>query len=403
MRKILFICFLLPGLAYAQQQLSPKAEISVMTFGPSQEFLYTAFGHSAFRVFDPVLGIDEAYNYGVFDFDQPNFYLNFAKGNLMYRLDVSDYQQFEYVYIYFNRSVREQKLNLSPTQKQTLYDFLQWNALPENQFYRYDYFYENCATKIPNILAHVFGDTIEFDGSHIRTDYSIRELTDLYLRHQPWGDLGIDICLGLPIDKQATPYEYMFLPDYVEAGMANATILKNGIREPLVKSRTVIYESRFEQMNTPWVTPLVVFSGLLILTIVLTLVDFRRERLSNFFDVVLFTTLGLVGLLLCLLWVATDHHAAAKNLNILWALPTHLIVAIAIVKKPLWLSKYFAVVAGLSLALLLAWPWLPQKLHYALVPLVTAIAMRAFTQFYLRRRQVVRISPEPAPNTENRL
>src|SRR5690606_1825231 len=117
--------------------------------------------------------------------------------------------------------------------------------------YRYDYFYDNCATKMPDILAHVFGDTIEFDGSHIRTDYSIRELTDLYLRLQPWGDLGIDICLGLPIDKQATPYEYMFLPDYVEAGMANATILKNGIREPLVKSRTVIYESRFEKEQTP--------------------------------------------------------------------------------------------------------------------------------------------------------
>lgn len=161
MKALAIFLFLIPGILPAQQRLSDQAEISVMTFGPSQQVLYTAFGHSAFRVYDPVLGIDEAYNYGVFDFDQPNFYLNFARGNLMYRLDVSDYKEFEYVYVYFNRSVRQQTLNLTQGQKQRLYAFLQWNALPENQFYRYDYFYDNCATKMPNILVHVFGDTVQ--------------------------------------------------------------------------------------------------------------------------------------------------------------------------------------------------------------------------------------------------
>ncbi|MCU0398242.1 MAG: DUF4105 domain-containing protein, partial [Cyclobacteriaceae bacterium] len=206
----------------AQIKLSDQAEISVITCGPGQAELYSAFGHSAFRVFDPANQIDHAFNYGVFDFNQPNFYLNFARGHNNYRLAVQDYKRFEYTYVYYNRYVHEQVLNLNTFQKQKLFDYLIWNAQPENQYYRYDYFYDNCATKLPEIVSKVFGDSVQFDGSYISTSYSIRQLTDLYLNYQPWGDLGIDICLGLPMDKKASPYEYMFLPDYVESGFDHA-------------------------------------------------------------------------------------------------------------------------------------------------------------------------------------
>src|SRR5262245_57681333 len=100
-------CLLLSAFSFAQVKLSDKAEISVITCGPGQEQLYTAFGHSAYRVLDPVNNIDFAYNYGVFDFDQPNFYLNFARGYLYYKLAVQDYKHFEYVYMYYDRSVHE--------------------------------------------------------------------------------------------------------------------------------------------------------------------------------------------------------------------------------------------------------------------------------------------------------
>ena len=115
--------------------LSDQAEISVITCGPGQEQVFTAFGHSAFRVFDPVNGIDAAFNYGVFDFDQPNFYLNFARGHNYYRLAVQDYKRFEYAYQYYNRYIVAQVLNLNINQKQRLFNYLQWNALPENQYY----------------------------------------------------------------------------------------------------------------------------------------------------------------------------------------------------------------------------------------------------------------------------
>jgi hypothetical protein len=259
MKKVTALFLLLGGICQAQVQLTDQAEISVLTLGPWQEEVVMAFGHSAFRVYDPIKGIDVAFNYGVFDYDQPNFYLNFARGYNVYKLGVMDYKSFEFAYISENRYIHEQLLNLRQGEKQKLFDFLQWNALPENRDYLYDYFYNNCATKIPEVILKVFGDAVVFDGSYVTTDYSFRELTDFYLQEQPWGDLGIDIGLGLPTDKKATPYEYMFLPDYVESGFAHASIRRGNRTEPLVKGTNIIYESTPEQYSPGLFHPLNIF------------------------------------------------------------------------------------------------------------------------------------------------
>lgn len=118
-------CLLLPFLGVAQSKLSENAEIYVLTLGPYQGELYSAFGHSAIRVVDTTEGLDDIYNWGVFDFDQPNFYLNFARGYLYYKLGVHDYERFRDYYIYHNRFIHAQKLNLNKAQKQKLFDYLQ--------------------------------------------------------------------------------------------------------------------------------------------------------------------------------------------------------------------------------------------------------------------------------------
>ncbi len=387
MKTLTALLLLTASLSWGQSRLSPQAEVSVLTMGPWQGQLFTAFGHSALRVHDPVNGLDIAFNYGVFDFNQPNFYLNFARGYNLYMLGVMDYKRFEAAYMADNRYIHEQVLNLTPERKQRLYDYLYWNAQPENKDYYYDYFYDNCATKIPEVVLKVFGDSIVFDGSYIKTDYSIRELTDLYLGQQPWGDLGIDIGLGLPTDKKATPYEHMFLPDYVESGFAHATILENGVRHPLVRETNIIYSSYPEERTGISLShPLIVFTFFLLATIFLTYRDFRRKKLSMYFDGIVFAITGVVGLLLLFLWVFTNHQASAKNFNLLWALPTHIIAVIAFIRQPRWLVKYFLAVACITAALLIAWPLLPQKLHYALIPFVTTLGLRAYTQYKLRPR-----------------
>jgi hypothetical protein len=384
MTKLFWAFFLVTFTASAQ--LSEQATISVLTCGPNPSELFSAFGHSAFRIYDPVNKINVACNYGTYDFNQPYFYLNFALGRNRYKLSVEDYQGFENRYIYENRFIHEQILDLTAEQKQKLFAYLQRNALPENEYYLYDYFYDNCSTKIRDVLLAALGDDVSFDESHITTEYSIRELTDLYLKAQPWGDLGIDICLGLPMDKTAAPLEYMFLPDYVESAFDHASISQNGTNVPLVKEKQVTYEAREETHTRSLFHPLYVFSFFAFVTIVVTIFDFKRRKASNRFDLVLFAVTGLVGILLVMLWFFTNHEAAANNFNLLWAFPIHFFAAIALIKSPRWLTGYFMFTAVLTFGTLACWLMLPQKLHYALIPFVAALGVRAITQFYFRSK-----------------
>jgi len=369
--------------------LSEQSKISVITCAPYQGELYSAFGHSAIRVYDPVNQIDYAYNYGVFDFDQPNFYLNFTRGHLLYKLAVQHYPRFREIYLYYGRWVHEQVIDLSPDQKRKLYDYLQWNALPENQNYLYDYFYNNCATKIRDVFKEVLQEDIQFDGSYIETDYSIRDLTDIYLIEQPWGDLGIDICLGLPMDKQASPYEYMFLPDYIESAFNHATIANDGRIKKAV-SETIISDPGTSVPAThsfphPWI----VFGIFLALVAGVTAIDFRRKKLSVWLDFSLLLTTGVIGLLLFVLWVATDHKAAANNFNLLWAMPLNLIFAFMIWGNPkLMVVRYFLLLTVLSTALLICWLILPQQLNVFLVPVVMALTLRYAINYWIRKNGI---------------
>lgn len=382
MRNILVAIFaFITVCAYSQPaHLSDSAEISVVTLGPYQGQLYSAFGHSAMRVYDPKQNFDYIFNWGVFDFDQPNFYLNFARGKNFYMLAAHPSDLFIDYYIEHNRFVHEQTLNLTPPQKEKLFKYLLWNVQEENRSYRYDYFYDNCATRVRDVMVKVFGDSVKFDDRYITTDYSIRDLTDLYLKYQPWGDLGIDICLGLPMDKKAAPYEYMFLPDYIESSFDRATI--HG--EPIVKEKMKVYESSPENYSRSLFHPLNVFILFLIITLALSVYDFKRKKLSTWFDALLFGSTGAIGLLLFLLWTVTDHKAAANNFNLMWALPTNLVAVVAFYKNPKWLKKYFLTVAIVAAATLVLWPILPQQLNYFLIPFVMALLVRAGLQYRLR-------------------
>jgi hypothetical protein len=190
------------------QVLSPKSEISIITLGPSQSELYSAFGHSAFRVSDPENNWDLVFNYGVFDFNQANFYLNFVMGNPYYKLALESWDHFLNVAIEDNRGVVEQILNLNQDEKQKLFDFLLWNAQPENSSYYYNYIYNNCATKIRDVMDSVFNNKIVYDFSYVNKDLSFRDLMDLYLDEQPWGDFGINLCLGTGVDKAASGFHW---------------------------------------------------------------------------------------------------------------------------------------------------------------------------------------------------
>ena len=395
-KLILIIALLLGNMPlFAQWQLSEEAEIHIVTCGPYQGELYSAFGHSAIRVTDPGSGIDIIYNYGIFNYNQPNFYLNFARGYMYYKLAASAYEGFRNYYISENRYIHEQVINLSPLQKQTVFNFLQWNARPENSQYRYDYFYDNCATRVRDVFTDILQDSIRFDSSYAKTGYTVRELCDMYLGYQPWGDLGIDLCLGMPMDRKMSTYQYMFLPDYVEAGFDQSQVYREGKWQPLVKETKLTYESRPENPPSTLWNPALLFWLVFLAGAVITYLGYRRKKLLIWWDVIIFSIVGLVGWLLLALWLFTDHEAAARNLNLLWALPFHfpLVLILSLGKRRL-LAYYMRITAMIYFAVLVLWGFLPQDLHYSLIPLVLLLLVRSF---YIQYHQLLLVRAEGEP------
>jgi hypothetical protein len=402
LKKLSLILLLLVASVQAQAQLegtrlSPAAKISLITCSPGDE-LYAIFGHSAVRVNDPAAGLDIVFNYGTFDFNEPGFYIKFIRGKLNYKLSIAYFQDFAYSYTQDNRSIYEQEFNFTEAQKQQYWQFLMTNYLPENRFYLYDFFFDNCATRIRDGVEATFPQQVAFNIDHLDQNMSFRNLIDLYLPPQPWSDFGIDLALGAPIDRKATPYEYMFLPDYLSEGFASATLLQDGQQVPLVGEPRVIFQNTpMPASATSLFNPVLVWWLFFGIVLVITVLDYKRKTRSRTFDVFFFLITGLLGVLLFLLWFATDHQAAANNFNLLWALPTH-VVAAAFLARPVlpnWLRMYMLVTAALAGITLLLWLVWPQQLHTAVFPIALALALRAAYTVWAAKQQAVISNTNP--------
>lgn len=358
--------------------LSEAAEISILTIGPGAE-LYDKFGHSAYRIQDSLAGVDVVFNYGVFDFDTPNFYMKFAQGKLDYQLGVGYYRDFYNAYVSENRWIKEQVLNLTKEEKQEISDFLWTNVLPENKYYKYDFFYDNCATKIRDVLELTLDKKLEYHEDHITTEYSFRDLIRKNLNTNSWGSVGIDIALGAVIDRKAEPIEYQFLPEYVYQGAANATIQRGNQTEKLVKKENLIYENvPVKEKNNFLLSPVLIFLVLAMAIIGITLRDKRNKTRTRWLDGLIFAITGFIGVLLFLLWFATDHNATENNYNLLWAFPLSIFVVYVIFgKNPSVIVRRYVFFLILLLVLLgIHWMTGVQIFATALLPLFVALAVR---------------------------
>ena len=227
-KKLLFVFFLFFGLKTTHSQnikLSVYSEVSIITVGPGNE-LFEAFGHSAIRIKDPVLNLDLVYNYGMFDFNAPNFYLNFVKGDLLYKLGRYPFYIFENSNKRDQRWMKSQLLNLTQDQRQSYFEFLEINASPKNASYYYDPYFNNCATKLIEISNEILVEKITFSDDYIQENETLRSLMLKEIPWNTWGSFGINLLLGNKLDKTATAEEYLYLPDYVFLAFKNGEISK---------------------------------------------------------------------------------------------------------------------------------------------------------------------------------
>lgn len=372
-----FIFFLTVTISSAQEfQLSPESKISVLTIGPG-ESLNDAFGHNAFRIQDRSLGIDVTYGYGGYDFEAPNFYLKFAQGKLNYLIDRINFSDFHYYYTTrTNRTIEEQILNLSTKEKQKLFEYLENNYRPENRRYLYDFFYDNCATRIRDVAKVSSNNNIEFILPKNFEPKTFRELIHEHVGINTWGSFGIDIALGSVIDRQATATEHMFLPRYIHTFFGSAKLNSS---ESLVKSSSIIFQGKERNLSSNFIiSPLMVMGLLALLILFITFKDYKNNTRSKWLDIILFATTGLVGVLLLLLWFATDHTATAYNYNLLWAFPLNVLVLGQLMRNRIknWFKGYLKFSIIMSCLLTLHWIIGVQVYAIGLIPVLIALIIR---------------------------
>ena len=378
-------------------RLSAAAEVSLVTALPGEE-VWQLFGHTFFRVRDPLVGLDRTYNYGTFDFEQPNFVLRFARGQLDYALSTPPYFRTTPSYVYEERALIEQRLALAPDEAQRLYALLETNALPEYRDYRYDFFFDNCSTRPFEMLERALGTPIVLPQAG--PERTFRELIQPYLEVHPLTDFGIDLALGVPTDRVASPREEAFLPLELLRTLDGATARGRA----LVAQKDTVYWAPPPTSRPPafdW--PLALGWALFALGLAATVRDVRRGRVgTGRVDGLLFWTVGLAGVVILLLWVATEHAVTGPNLNLLWAWPAHAVYAAALARRPDagWLRTYGWVAGGGTLLVALAWPLWPQHLPAPALPLALLLALRLLVRAWLGRpaaREIGAASAAPQP------
>lgn len=373
---LFFLCLLSPR--SKATDAGNGLRISMLTCGTGDQ-IWEIFGHSAIRVTDSIRGIDEVYNYGTFDGYAAGFEQQFIQGKLLYYLTHYPYQVFLQEYAEAGRSITEQLLVLNPAQQEAVYDFLRWNALKDNRYYLYDFFYDNCATRIRDIFPEIAGAGFCFGATLPQgQQLSFRQIINRYFYKKHFERVGVNLLLGSGIDKIMSHEEIMFLPDYLQTGIAGA-ITDNGF---LAAAPVLLLEGAPptpEGIN--WVFLITVLLAVLVLA-----GHFHAPFLmvSRFTGNILLLVTGLLGSLMLVMWLGTDHQACRNNYNLLWALPTNLILAFAPKKKK---GKYAVLAMVLIFVSLFLHLLKVQELPFLeLAPLLLAL-LTTFAGIYQQNHQ----------------
>ena len=376
--QFFFICTIVHLSICTFAQDTSHIRISLLTCTPGDE-LYSTFGHSAVRLTDSSSTQDIVFNYGTFNFDDKGFYVKFIRGKLLYYVSTVYFSDFKEEYQSTNRGITEQVLNLSAEEKIALQHFLYQNAKEENKYYKYDFFFDNCTTRLRDIIIQN-KKTHPVLAAVMPGSTTFRQAIHQYLdkNGKAWSKLGIDILLGAPTDAVMTTAQSQFLPDNLMKSFDSSNTNKE-----LVVSTTNLYPITFQNNEQHFFTPLVVFALLLIAIILL---GFVKQKWATIFlqgfDGIFFFLTGALGIVLIFMWTGTDHAMCKNNYNLLWALPTNAILAFFVNSNKVWVKKYFGLTAVFLILVLVSWFFLPQGMNNGLLPLVLLLLYKCTVKYF---------------------
>ena len=363
--------------------------LSLLTCAPGEE-IYSLFGHTAIRYEDPANGIDAVFNYGLFSFNTPNFIFRFSLGETDYQLGATDYAHFAAEYAFDGRSVWQQTLNLSKEEKAERIRLLQENYRPENRIYRYNFFYDNCATRPrdkieESIIGKVIYPSEPQDGSR-----SFRDIVHQYCKEHPWARFGIDLCIGSEADRPITQRQMMFAPFYLMDAFAGAQIANDSIQRPLVSGKELIVDALPEEEEGGWMpTPFQCSLLLFILTAAATIYSIRKRTGLWGVDLILFGAAGIVGCVLAFLALFSEHPAVSSNFLLFVFHPGQLLFLPYIIYcvrkgKKCWYLTLNLIVLTLFIVL---FPLIPQRFDFAVVPLALCLLIRSASNLILTSKK----------------
>ena len=378
------------GFAQTAPPLSREAEISLITCSPTDDAVFTLYGHTALRVYDPVLKINWVYNYGIFDFSAPNFMYRFAKGETDYKLDTSYFSIFLREYTSRGSEIIEQALNLLPEEKEALWQALEWNRKPENRVYRYNFFFDNCATRPAVMVENNIKGFISYaPASELPT---FRDVINYCTRNHPWITFGCDLVVGLPSDRVMTLQETFFIPDYLKNAFDKAEIIREDTTETLVKQTNILAEKNQPIVTPSFITsPLCCFSALFILILALSFIEWRRKSYYRFLDIILFLSSGLAGCIIFFLSFFSVHPSMFPNINLLWLHPLHLIgiIFFSVKKWKIVAFWYHFINFAVVISMCVGWIFIPQHFNIAFIPLIASLLLRSGGAL-LRKKNLIR-------------
>ncbi|HET6545561.1 MAG TPA: DUF4105 domain-containing protein [Rhodanobacteraceae bacterium] len=382
-------------------------DISLLTVGPGTVY-FERFGHNAIVVHDRDSGRSIAYNYGIFDFDEDDFLLNFARGRMRYRIAADPLADDLAFYVGEGRRIRLQHLAFTPAERDALRAYLEWNARPENAYYRYDYFTANCSTRVRDALDRALGGAIRRQSENRAVAATFRSDTLRLMAAEPWLMLGIDLGLGPFADRHLDLWQESFVPaifasaiDTVQAPDAAGTQRALVTDAHLISAGTVAMPpAQPPDLRWPFLI-LGIALGLLLLA--LAGARGRRSARVGFAAIALVLSLfcGIGGLILLALWGLTDHVAAWRNENLLLLDPLYLILVPTFLaafrtswRPSAWARASASAIAAVALFALVskALPWFVQaNLHWIALFLPIHLALATIV---MRR---------PAPAARDRL
>lgn len=380
MKRLILIILAAAITAGARSQDS--LSISLLTCSQGRD-VSSAFGHSALRVKDYNNGRDFVFNYGTFSFEEPHFFLRFLKGDLNYFLSVNSFNAFKRSYDAVGRGIVEQPLNLTKAQAAEIYAFLLDNYKPSNRYYLYDFLQDNCATRIRDIF-----DRNGFSVRDTLTGYTYRDELQRLVGDRRWMMFGIDLILGAKTDRKITVRESTFLPDRLsEVLTAYSNTEIDG--EPLASSPSRISmpargPGKLKEVLSKATSPFTVFTLLFILYLVIYMRSSNKWKFMNICSTVTYIILGTGGVIICLMWFATNHVWTENNWNLIWMNPLFLI---PVFMPDCWAKNLVIdlLAAVAAIGLIASW-LLPQAFHPAVAVIILSVVMLAISRRAIYRK-----------------